>query len=471
MIIFAYRLIKNRMATIKFRLSSKADKTSGQCEVLVRFFHGHIDQYAKTNVFVSPEHWDKARGCNIIPRVRVMTPENKSLVTTLTEQNNRLADITKVINDKFIEAGAGKVAMPGSWLADVLQDYNFKGWNIGADEETLFNVFDSFIENKIVSATRKRNFQVANRAFQRYCLFENITPTFENITANVIRGFADYLKEEHTFYCYELNADGDKVVKYLNPRFKRAIELVPESRMPGERGQNFVSELLGRLRQFFHWAVDNGRMTSNPFKDVEVPGASYGTPFYITIAERNAIFHCDLSSRPQLAIQRDIFVFQCVIGCRVSDLQRLRKTSIVNGAVEYIPRKTKEGNPVTVRVPLNSVAKEIVERYKDFPGNKLLPFISDQKYNNAIKEVFKIAGVDRMVTVRNSISGEDEQRPICDVASSHMARRCFIGNLYKQVKDQELVSKLSGHKEGSRAFARYRDIDEEMRVELVTMIE
>ena len=47
----------------------------------------------------------------------------------------------------------------------------------------------------------------------------------------------------------------------------------------------------------------------------------------------------------------------------------------------------------------------------------------------------------------------------------------FIGNLYKQVKDPNLVGALSGHKEGSRAFARYREIDEDMKRDLVSMLE
>jgi hypothetical protein len=58
-----------------------------------------------------------------------------------------------------------------------------------------------------------------------------------------------------------------------------------------------------------------------------------------------------------------------------------------------------------------------------------------------------------------------------EIASSHLARRCFVGNLYKQVKDPNLVGALSGHKEGSKAFARYREIDEQMKNELVKMLE
>ena len=68
-------------------------------------------------------------------------------------------------------------------------------------------------------------------------------------------------------------------------------------------------------------------------------------------------------------------------------------------------------------------------------------------------------------------SGEEEQRPINEIASSHLARRTFVGNLYKKVKDPNLVGALSGHKEGSRAFSRYRDIDDDMKKELIGLME
>ena len=52
-----------------------------------------------------------------------------------------------------------------------------------------------------------------------------------------------------------------------------------------------------------------------------------------------------------------------------------------------------------------------------------------------------------------------------------MARRTFIGNMYKKVKDPNLVGSLSGHAEGSKAFSRYREIDDDIKRELVNMIE
>ena len=52
-----------------------------------------------------------------------------------------------------------------------------------------------------------------------------------------------------------------------------------------------------------------------------------------------------------------------------------------------------------------------------------------------------------------------------------MARRTFIGNINRKVKDPNLVSALSGHKEGSKAFQRFQDIDEEMKRDLVKLLD
>ena len=45
-------------------------------------------------------------------------------------------------------------------------------------------------------------------------------------------------------------------------------------------------------------------------------------------------------------------------------------------------------------------------------------------------------------------------------------------DVYKRqkVKDPDLVSSVSGHKEGSKAFRRYREIDDEMKQELVNLL-
>jgi len=88
-----------------------------------------------------------------------------------------------------------------------------------------------------------------------------------------------------------------------------------------------------------------------------------------------------------------------------------------------------------------------------------------------LKNLTNYCYITRIVTVLNPTTGEEEQRPIDDIASSHLARRTFVGNLYKKVKDPNLVGALSGHKEGSRAFARYCEIDDDLKKEMIGFIE
>ena len=71
-----------------------------------------------------------------------------------------------------------------------------------------------------------------------------------------------------------------------------------------------------------------------------MPSEQYGSPVYLTLDDVDVIAKADFSDDKELEIQRDIFVFQCNVGCRIGDLLRLKKRDIINGAVEYIPTKT-----------------------------------------------------------------------------------------------------------------------------------
>ncbi|MGI6224368.1 MAG: site-specific integrase [Prevotella sp.] len=184
--------------------------------------------------------------------------------------------------------------------------------------------------------------------------------------------------------------------------------------------------------------------------------------------------HVSSTTIGRLERQRDIFIFQCMVGCRIGDLLKFTKSNITDNVLSYVPHKTKDNSmSVQVTVPLNEIAMKIVEKYKDYPckNNVLLPFISAQKYNDDIKTIFTLCNITRKVPVLNTLTDEYEMKPLNEVASSHMARRTFIGNLYKKVKDPALIGKLSGHVEGSKAFARYRDIDMDMKQDLVNLLE
>lgn len=103
----------------------------------------------------------------------------------------------------------------------------------------------------------------------------------------------------------------------------------------------------------------------------------------------------------------------------------------------------------------------MIEKYKGVdPKGRLFPYISSDKYNDAIKLIFTMAGVTREVVIRNPTTGQFETHPINEIASSHLARRTFVGNAYLKSPDPSIVGSMSGHVDGPKAFRRYRNIEE-----------
>ena len=454
---------------------SKKVNTEGRSELQLRLRLGKVDQQAATHLFVNPQH--------VRTEYYLSSRGRKSKRLVLTVSRNKTPEVehtakVKECIEKLMTFVDGRISADGleniskGWLAEQIDSYNKAQEKAISDENkkeykprkpkapSFFDIYTNFITSHEISLSRQRHLKVIYRTLQRYELYRQLLHpkfklTLDGIDESLLHDLEDYIKNEHE----------------LLKRFPKIIKDVPESRFPGQRGQNTINGFFKKLKTFYIWALNEGLTTNDPFRRFKISQDVYGSPYYISIEERRQIENADLSDCPRLEVQRDIFVFHCCIGCRVSDLRSLTTANVINGEVHYIARKTKTGHPLTIKVPLNQTALTILERYADPNRKALLPFISDQKYNDAIKEVFTRAGVTRNVVVRNSLTGEQEIRPINEIASSHMARRTFVGNIYKKFKDQSLVSELSGHAPGSRAFARYREVDEEMKREMVSALD
>lgn len=443
------------MATVKaFIRTGKKDK-----EVNIRFRLSdgrNVQLFHKSKLMVNPTLWDEKREQYKAKSV-IKTEDRILLDSAIAERKKLLLSIYNNASDltsEKLEQAIDKHLHP--------EKYQRPG-------DDFFSTMEIYLQKKKLSQMRVRDFFVLIRALKRYELFASAYEKKEfkleisEVTNETIEDFESFLRNEHTLY-NEYPEIYEAIPLTMNTRHKAPKPLA--------RGNNTISSTLKRLRSFFRWCTEQGITNNQPFIKYKITSEKYGTPYYLTLEERNHIAEFDLSQHPQLAIQRDIFIFQCLIGCRISDLLNMTEQNIINDAIEYIPHKTKDDRPIIVRVPLNERAKILIEKYKGADGKgKLFPFISAQKYNEDIKEIFRLCGVIRSVTVINPTTGEEEKYPINEVASSHMARRTFIGNLYKKVKDPNLVGSLSGHKEGSKAFSRYREIDDDIKKELVNMIE
>ena len=433
------------MAKITARISSKVDGR-GKSEILLRFVGGRDYIFRlHSGLSVAPGRWKD--GAIIIPRLE--TAEQRELVGL----KKRLEDLVGFLLDEF--AGADKADMSREWMQEAVERFHHPERD--RNGRGFFVLLDEFFRSKEVSEVRKKRYKVTVQALKRFEIVRGRKLTIEGMDARALEDFREFLTDEHEIAAQK--------------KWRKVYKGMDGKRMPRERSKNAIIEYFDVIRTFYHWMNGRGITTLDPFKTFQVGTSVYGTPYYLTIEERERIYRTDLREWPHLEAQRDIFVFQCLVGCRVGDLIRFKKSDIIDGVLSYMPRKTMEGHPVVVRVPLNDTAREIVAKYAEFKGEKLLPCISAQKYNDALKEIFTKAGVVRLVTVLDPLTREEVKKPLNEVASSHLARRTFIGNLYRQVKDPALIGSMSGHSEGSRAFARYRDIDDEMKADLVNLLE
>lgn len=304
------------------------------------------------------------------------------------------------------------------------------------ESDTIYTLFDNFLKERKLSDNRYEHYMVLKRCLERYEAHSKNPFTFEL----ELPSFENYLSIEHTL-----------------------------RKKQHQRGINTVTGLMSKLRSFFLWAVANEHTTINPFHKFKIEEAMYGTPYFITIDERNSLYNHDFKDRKELSIQKDIFIFQCHVGCRVGDLMTFTISNVIDGYLEFIADKTAKKNLRTIRIPLSDTAKEIINKYEG--GEMLLPFISEVNYNLAIKEMFLIAKLTRSITVLNTITRKDEQKPLNEIASSGLARRCLIGNLYSKVQDPNIVGSISGHVEGSKAFNRYRTIDDKIKTDTINLIQ
>ena len=497
------------MANLEKSLSSKS-REDGKRQVLVRISSGRDIRFrVKSSVFVSPEFWDEVEQCVKVP---VQRRTNKAKVDEAKAEKAAFDDYFTCLVSIINAAQDGGKELTKEWvenafaLRPVLDDpaNHFTASRAGGvftadnieratqliqakqeqdaikeakreSSRPLYDLIPDFCRAKNFVPKRVTRFNVLARLLARYEMFQQMadhkckdyTLAVGEIEPKDIENFREYVRHE------------DRLQEQFPKVFERMLAAFPQTDNPHinrpikERGENYVFLIMKQLKSLIKWCQETGRTDKMPFRGVEIGHEEYvAHPIYISREERDIIAGFDLCDKPSLQRQRDIFIFQCLTGCRVSDLYSLTERNIIGDLLVYVPAKTEGETSAEARVPLGDAELTIIDRYAEQRAKtgKLLPFTSQPRYNDAIRELFGACGITRNVIWRNPKTGRNEVRPINEIASSHMARRTFVGNLYKQVHDPNLIGKMSGHTEGSKAFARYRAIDDDLLREVKNLI-
>ena len=140
----------------------------------------------------------------------------------------------------------------------------------------------------------------------------------------------------------------------------------------------------------------------------------------------------DVILKPHLAIARDIFLFSVYTGLAYVDVSKMTLENIVRGIDKSLWLQfNRQKTDIRVALPLLEPANILIERYHSYhEGEKthhLFPVPMNQVINRYLKEIARIAGVNKVITF-------------------HMARHTFATTItLMHGIPIETVSKMLGH--------------------------
>lgn len=228
------------------------------------------------------------------------------------------------------------------------------------------------------------------------------------------------------------------------------------------------------LQAFFEELENTDEIRRSPFRSISVEKrriimhVMYDAPIYLKAEELKQVMATEVPTELQWV--KDLFVLNCAIGCRISDLLRLspEKVSVSEDGipyVHYIPMKTMKTQRVNSEVitPLIEPALEIIQRTGlKFVGPNLK--YEKQRYNKALRRLLEVCGITRPVSMYCPETRDNVYRPLFEVATSKLARKTHIDMLNK-VQINYYAAGL--HRAGSDAVFRYTNLELKDRYELL----
>lgn len=470
------------MKSISFELSSI--ERNGKCQILSRVnFSRDYRPRLKTGIYITPDNFKDGM---------IKTPKRMKECKDKTDlvHAKYLLDVFRAHALLLAKASEGK-RMSKKVMEMVLHpEFANKGIftsierlaaaleELEPHDKNIYEYMDDYTKAKGLSSARINVYSVLKRLIMRFNLFQVMAGAQEltleypqKTTPENISSFVAFMENEHklaTEYPETFKRIVEKVALRIPTAHRQAFHRI----LP--KGQNTIQDYVKIMGALYRWLHEQGHIDRDDLlSQIQQSESVYLQAFYLTIEERNMVDRMTIPRKKAQNVMKDIFIFQCLTGCRYGDLCKLSEGNIIDGVLTYRPSKTRiHANQVVPRVPLAPRALELIEKYRgqDSDG-RLFPFAKHGTYVYNIKQILKKAGIDRLVCVYDRKTGDYKSVPLYEAAASHMARKTFVGTAYKMVKDPNIIGTMSGHAYGSVCFSRYRQIDDEDRWEVINGIE
>lgn len=318
-------------------------------------------------------------------------------------------------------------------IAKAKEEFNSHFKKASKDVNNFFKVYDLFLEFKENNQTDRAN---SKTTINRYKYFKTLLQEF---------------KEQSNY-----NVKFDTVnFDFYNEFIRFCVENKNHS-------ANTLSRNIGLFKTFMYWAVDKKYTYNDEFKNFKNIRRFATNEVALTKEQVDAIYDFELTNEKLIRV-RDLFVFGCSTGMRYSNYSKVKKNDITDGFINVVDVKdiTK-----SLRIPLNNYSKDILEKY-DYK----LPSISNQKFNDYLKELFQKLGYNEKIkkTMRYGNEIIETESFMYERISSHTARRTFITIMKNNNVPDKIIMSYTGHK-SIEVFNNYYRPNEEHRVNFMNSV-
>ena len=319
-------------------------------------------------------------------------------------------------------------------ISDIKECFDVEFKRTKSISSKFFEVYDIFLEEKRNDYTESSN---APTTIKRY-----------EYNKKLILGFEEDRKKKIHFN--QINKS------FYNQFTKYCVSNKKQS-------ANTLRRNVGLFKTFLYWALENGHTYKTDFQKFKAPSAQQTDEIALTLNQVQEVFNFDLSKNERLEKVRDLFVFGCATGMRYSNYSKVEKKDIENDLIKV--RDKKNSNKV-LEVPLNEFSRFILKKY-----NYELPKLSNQKFNDYVKEVFEKIGYHENIKKTIKIGNDfiEEISPMYDRISSHTARRSFITIMKNKKIPDKIIMSYTGH-QSLEIFNKYYKPNNEERKDFMQTV-
>lgn len=400
--------------SIYFRIINKTK--IGLTKIRVDVSNGRNNKAAVTTpLSVPPKYWDKKRQ-------RVV--QKGGFDVDYTGINDSLNKLEKYLNLELSNLAQEGGLITSKWLKNCVKDI-LNPDNTVKSETTIISFIDSFV-------SKLEKGEILTIKGEKYA--KGTINGYKQLTVKL----NEYSKNQLTFSKIDREF-GSKFIDFLTKQ---------------DLSKNYIGKIISRLKSVMTAARKDGLVKNIEYLDFTVYKETADN-IYLTLDEIEKINTLDIRGAinkdfnpsdkelVQYEIVKDIFVFACYTGQRISDYRKIKEHNFTKDGEHYVLTLTQLKTGKKVSVPLRREPLLIAEKYKFS-----LSTIPEQKINEKIKILGKLAGINDEVEVKITRGGKVNKTVYkkYELIKTHTARRSFITNmvLSEEFPRSQMMS-ISGH--------------------------